>query len=64
MAEIFSISSHASYRSKFHRTQREAGIHDAEWEDRIKPLRPWATDIRDALLCVALMCAVCALLWR
>lgn len=64
MADILSISAHANYRSRFPRNSREAGQEHIEWEARLKPLRPWSNDIRDGVLCVALMVVVCALLWR
>lgn len=35
MATVLAISSHANYRYRFPRDQREAGIHLNEWEDRI-----------------------------
>ena len=38
------ISAHADHRPsdyRYPRTQREAGIEFAEWEDRLSPIRPW-----------------------
>ena len=64
MADILSISAHANYRSRFPRNSREAGQEHIEWEDRLKPLRPWAKDVRDGMLCVAVVVTICALLWR
>jgi hypothetical protein len=64
VADILSISAHANYRSRFPRNSREANQEHLEWEDRVKPLRPYLTDLRDGLLCVAVLCVVCALLWR
>lgn len=64
MADILSISSHASYRSRFPRNSREAGQEHLEWEARIKPLRPWIIDIRDAVLCVAVFAVLTAIIWR
>ena len=35
---------HADYRRsdyRYARDQREAGIEDLEWEERLPPLRPW-----------------------
>ncbi|MES2293787.1 MAG: hypothetical protein V4527_10865 [Pseudomonadota bacterium] len=35
---------HADYRRsdyRYPRDQREAGIDDLEWEERLPPLRPW-----------------------
>ena len=38
------VGAHANYRTgdyRFARDQRQAGIEDLEWEDRLPPLRPW-----------------------
>jgi hypothetical protein len=32
---------HRANNYRFARTQREAGIENLEWEERLKPLRPW-----------------------
>lgn len=42
------ISTRAEYRRRdYHmaRTQREAGLEYVAWGERLKPLRPWASDI-------------------
>jgi hypothetical protein len=64
VADILPISAHAKYRDRFPRTSREAGVDHLEWEDRIKPLRPWIIDIRDGLLCVAVFAVLTAIIWR
>ena len=42
---------------RYPRTQREAGIEFQEWDDRLKPLRPWWHEIA-ALIFISGMCAI------
>lgn len=49
--------------ARFERVQSQYS-RQCEWEDRIRPLRPYLSDIRDGVLCLAFMVAVCAILWR
>ena len=36
-----SLADHRPSDYRYPRTQREAGIEFAEWEDRLSPIRPW-----------------------
>lgn len=55
----FAISGQADYRSRFARSQREAGLEFKPWAERLKPLRPWSKDLFD----LAGMVALVGILW-
>jgi hypothetical protein len=44
------------------RTQRDAGIEFKEWEGRLAPIRPWASDILSLVGIIGLASAVLFLL--
>lgn len=59
------ISSQAAYRTRYPRSQREAGIHLIAWAERLPPSRSYLRDIAEGAVILALVisAAVLCLAW-